>query len=335
MAPRGGELSILRSLSGELHRMVASRRSRRNAHATGRNHGFRTKDVQAKAEPGAVQAQKPPTRCFVLQAHGLASAFSRAPEALPEKECGPGALEHHPRTSMRDEGLRATHPAAQLDGYATTEGEGVFVGLHAANTMRAATRASETQSDHGPRSRPSTWSDGFRCIAQSRASYLDPLTSLDGADGAFTCPCCVGSSAGRVAYRSHAASATTPRAAPRYMRSLLLISRILSWLAQSRTRFRRMWFPASASAGDCMMVWLPAGRSELGNAGSPHPEISGGSGWSFPESNCGSRRALRGGRTAFPTPGTSVAPARHRARGRRRTQQTKRRRRRAAQPLRS
>jgi hypothetical protein len=59
---------------------------------------------------------------------------------------------------------------------------------------------------------------------QEGQGHLDPLTPLVGAGGAATGPCCVGSSAGRVAYSSQAARAMAPRAIPRYIRSLLPIA---------------------------------------------------------------------------------------------------------------
>lgn len=59
--------------------------------------------------------------------------------------------------------------------------------------------------------------------ARSLKSHRGPPTPPEGAAGVLTGPCCVGSSPGRVAYKSHATKATAARAAPRYMRSLRAI----------------------------------------------------------------------------------------------------------------
>jgi hypothetical protein len=49
--------------------------------------------------------------------------------------------------------------------------------------------------------------------ARSLKSHRGPPTPPEGADGVLTGPCCVGSSPGRVAYKSHATKATAARAA--------------------------------------------------------------------------------------------------------------------------
>src|SRR5438552_4926482 len=96
-------------------------------------------------------------------------AFGRALEALIKEAFGLCSFWQQTQTWMHDEGMRAADPARQSDRYAGTEGEGVVVGPHAANAVRATTRAPENQRNHGPHSVPSTWSDEFRCIAQSTA----------------------------------------------------------------------------------------------------------------------------------------------------------------------
>jgi hypothetical protein len=99
-------------------------------------------NAPAEAEPAAFQPQKPPTGRFLLRTDCLAAAFGRALEALPEEVLGLGLLEHRPRAPVHNEGMRATDPACQLKRYAGTEGEGLLLGRHAANAVRAATRTS-------------------------------------------------------------------------------------------------------------------------------------------------------------------------------------------------